>query len=378
MRSLQIIGLGAFCLLGPKAFTLAWNDSGRQLQSDDWRSIQEGIDGYPAGKMLEIAFRRTQEDVLEMFQWRSEFIAMLGVQPGPIVEREWKTLSSWPPMTGAGTWTGMTWWENQQAWHDMANMIFPSPVTGNWLATINTTLCHVRPNDQNFDLRTLAQSGEEVLELGILAFPAEEEAMFRTSLDAYLGQAESMAAETFTFDFFSNGAEYTPLTTAYNANGPPANDGSELWKVYMVVWESLSEYEEGVLALESAMESLKNSTVQEHSSIDVTYRSTSKVCCSSSRQCLLDPEECNVGVLGFQDTWAVSCAQCPQPCTTDYGMCSMLSSKTCFDIGGEVTQSCDAISSDVVAELDSSDGKMEHAFYTMSVVLSLAVGLLPV
>jgi hypothetical protein len=80
-------------------------DGSRNLQSgsDDWRSVLEGVDGYPAGNMLEIALRRTQPDKLEMFKWRSEFIAMLGVQPGPEVEREWKTISSWPPVTGGGT-----------------------------------------------------------------------------------------------------------------------------------------------------------------------------------------------------------------------------------------------------------------------------------
>ena len=149
-----------------KLFTLvalcacSWEMTNAQ---EDWRTVLEGVDGYPAGNMLEIALRRTQSDKEEMFKWRSEFIAMLGVQPGPLVEREWKSISSWPPLTGAGTWTGMTWWENQQAWHDMANMIFPSAVTANWLSTINMTLCHVRPDDPDFDLRTLAQSGAQVL-----------------------------------------------------------------------------------------------------------------------------------------------------------------------------------------------------------------------
>lgn len=78
-------------------------------QEDDWRNVLEGVDGYPAGNMLEIALRRTQDDKIEMFKWRSEFIAMLGVQPGALVEREWKSLSASPPLTGAGTWTGMTW-----------------------------------------------------------------------------------------------------------------------------------------------------------------------------------------------------------------------------------------------------------------------------
>ena len=56
---------------------------------DHWREIKEGVDGYPAGPMLEIALRRTHSDKLEMFRWRSEFISMLSVQPGSLVEREW-------------------------------------------------------------------------------------------------------------------------------------------------------------------------------------------------------------------------------------------------------------------------------------------------
>lgn len=317
----------------------------RDLQSDgsgDWRSVLEGVDGYPAGEMLEIALRRTQDDKLEMFKWRSEFIAMLGVQPGTEVEREWKTLSSQPTMTGAGTWTGMTLWENQQSWHDMANMIFPSPVTGNWLATINMTLCHVRPNDDDFDLRTLAQSGEEVLELGILAYPTEKEAVFEAALDSFLNASESSGAtDTYTFDFFSNGAINGPLTTAYNMNGMPDVDGSEGWKVYMAVWEARNAYEGAEDSRAALRKDLMATTVEEHSSVDVATRSTSKVCCLAAGGCLLDPEECNVGVLGMQDTWAASCSQCPQPCATDYGVCSMLSTKTCLDIGGEVKSTCD-------------------------------------
>lgn len=43
---------------------------------DDWRTVLESVDGYPAGNMLEIALRRTKENKLEMFKWRSEFIAI--------------------------------------------------------------------------------------------------------------------------------------------------------------------------------------------------------------------------------------------------------------------------------------------------------------
>jgi len=107
-------------------FAAAWLASAagqnNGTETNDWRLIQEGVDGYPAGHMLEIALRRTQDDKMEMFKWRSEFITMLGVQSGPLVEREWNSQLAWPPLTGAGTWTGMTWWENQQSWHDMANM----------------------------------------------------------------------------------------------------------------------------------------------------------------------------------------------------------------------------------------------------------------
>jgi len=315
-----------------------------RAQNTDWRAHLEGVDGYPAGNMLEIALRRTQPDKEEMFKWRSEFISMLGVQPGPLVEREWKTLSSWPTMTGSGTWTGMTWWENQQAWHDMANMIFQSPVTANWLATINMTLCHVRPDDADFDLRTIAQSGSEVLELGIMAYPTDGESDFRSALDGYLaGVAANGANGTYTFDFFSNGYINGPLTVAYNANGPPdPADGTESWKVYMVQWTSLDDYEAQVPVTNALLDALKNASVQEHSSIDVATRSTSRVCCTSGNQCLLDPEQCDVGVLGFQDTWALSCGLCPTPCKTDYGVCSMLSSKTCLDIGGTLVDSCEA------------------------------------
>ena len=51
-----------------------------------WRDTLEGADGYPAGKMFEISLQRTNKDQkLEMFQWNSEFIVMLGVT------RYWET-----------------------------------------------------------------------------------------------------------------------------------------------------------------------------------------------------------------------------------------------------------------------------------------------
>ena len=58
----------------------------------NWRDVKDGVGGYPAGPMLEIALRRTHSDKLEMFKWRSEFIAMLSAQPGPLVEREWHSI----------------------------------------------------------------------------------------------------------------------------------------------------------------------------------------------------------------------------------------------------------------------------------------------
>jgi len=198
------------------------------------------------------------------------------------------------------------------------------------------TLCHVHANDPNFDLATLAQSGDEVLELGILAYLPDSEAAFDAALELYLTSADTTGAMgTYTFDFYSNGAIYGPLTTHYNANGPPNADGSEMWKVYMVVWNSVEDYESAALNNEE----LKAATVQEHSSIDITTRSTSHVCCKTD-QCVLDPEECNVAVLGSQDTWASNCVQCPGPCATDYDVCSLLSMKTCLDIGGTIKESC--------------------------------------
>ena len=323
---------------------------------DDWRNILDGVDGYPAGNMLEIAVRRTQPDKEEMFKWRSEFISMLSVQPGPLVEREWKSLSSWPPLTGAGTWTGMTWWENQQAWHNMANMIFPSPVTANWLATINMTLCFARPDDPEFDLRTLAQSGGQVLELGIMAYPTSNQ-NFQSALDAYLAVLnDNGSTGTYQFSLFSNGAINGPFTTTYNANGPPNTDGTESWKVYMAEWKTLADYEMQIDASKSLLDAVKAESTEEHSSIDIATRSTSLVCCKPENQCVLDPEECNVGVLGGGDTWASNCGQCPSPCKTGYGICSMLSSKTCLDIGGTLASSC---SEEVVGTMDVEDPSNE-------------------
>ena len=313
----------------------------------DWRETKEGVDGYPAGPMLEIALRRTHSDKLEMFKWRSEFISMLSAQPGPLVEREWHSISGTPENTGAGTWTGMTWWENQQRWHDMANMLFPSPVTSNWLRTIHMTLVFVKPMDDRFDLRTLAQSGEQVLELGLLVLPTTEAGdreVAQSSAAEYLQAIADGGAETFRFDVYPNPMGFNgPFTAAYNQNGPPAMDGEE-WYVYMATYESLDARDElhRKRVVRRSLDGLLDAVVAECSDIQVMTRSTSKVCCKANNMCALDPNECSVGVLGSGDTWAGNCNQCPRPCETGYGVCSMLSPKTCSDVGGKLVDACPA------------------------------------
>src|SRR5579872_6128134 len=202
----------------------------------NWRDIKDGVGGYPAGPMLEIAVRRTHSDKLEMFKWRSEFIAMLSAQRGPLIEREWHSIWGLPENLGAGTWTGMTWWENQQKWQDMANMLFTSPVANKWLQTLDMTLIFVKPLDSHFDLHTLAQSGAQVLELGLLVFPATggNDAAVETYLDAL----KKNGVETYRFAIYPNPSGfYGPYTVAYNKNGPPASKG-EKWFVYMASYES--------------------------------------------------------------------------------------------------------------------------------------------
>ena len=312
---------------------------------ENWRDIKEGVDGYPAGPMLEIALRRTHSDKLEMFKWRSEFISMLSVQPGSLVEREWHSISGIPANTGAGTWTGMTWWENQQRWQDMANMLFPSPVTGNWLQTIHMTLIFVKPLDQDFDLRTLAQSGEEVLELGLLVFPTtspSDSGMGDHAATRYLQTLENNRADVYEFDIYPNpGGLYGPYTAAYNANGPPSGEGEE-WFVYMATYESKDVRDDihSRREVNQAFEALEAAIVNEHSDIQVMKRSTSKVCCKAAGICSLDPDDCEVGILGGGDTWAGNCSECPKPCVTGYNVCSRLSSKTCLDVGGTLVETC--------------------------------------
>lgn len=308
---------------------------------DGWRSVQEGVDGHIAGPMLEIALRRTHGDRLEMFRWRSEFISMLSAQPGPLVEREWHSIEGTPENTGAGTWTGMTLWENQQSWHDMANMLFPSPVTQNWLQTIHMTLVFVRPQDAEFDLRTLAQSGEEVLELGILAFDSGARDTAVAQANSYLDALATHAVETYRFDVYPNpqGA-IGPYTAAYNENGPP-NEGED-WYVYMASYESA----DGRSAVHSradvrdAFTALQEAVVADHSDIQIMRRSTSMVCCQASGMCSLDPDVCEVGMLGSGDTWAGNCNQCPRPCITGYDVCSRLSPQTCAEVGGTPVDAC--------------------------------------
>ena len=290
--------------------------------------------------MLEIALRRVHADKLEMFKWRSEFVAMLSAQPGPLIEREWHSVLSLPANTGAGTWTGMTWWENQQRWQDMANIIFPTPVAANWLKTLDMTLVFVKPLDSRFDLHTLAQSGGQVLELGVLAFPGSDakEAMgddFNPAR-AYLEALRKNGAEPYRFSIYKNAAGLiAPYTVAYKKNGPPDANG-ERWFVYMVSYESAEARArlQSIDAVRRGFETLSNSMVKEHSDIQVMTRTTSQVCIKGKTNTYsLDPDECHVGMMGSGDTWAGSYGERPQPCMTDYNVYSQLPPKTC-DAGG--------------------------------------------
>lgn len=312
---------------------------------EHWREISEGVDGYPAGAMLEIALRRTHGDRLDMFRWRSEFISMLSAQPGALVEREWESVMGIPANTGAGTWTGMTLWENQQRWHDMANMLFPSPVTRNWLETIHMTLIFVKPLDPDFDLRTLAQSGEEVLELGVLVVPAfegDDPEIGRNAAGAYLDAVEAAGAHAYRFEIYPNPMGFNgPYTAAYNQNGMPDADG-EAWHVYMVAYESADSRSalHRDADVSGAFEALQAATVRARSDIQLMTRSTSKVCCRADNACSVDPDDCSVGILGMGDTWAGNCGQCPRPCETASGACSSLSPATCAAVGGAPVSAC--------------------------------------
>jgi hypothetical protein len=337
---------GIFLLIGQLAIgaavgqTLSPMTGSSQLPTN-WRDIKDGVGGYPAGPMLEIAVRRTHSDKLEMFKWRSEFIAMLSAQPGPLIEREWQSVLSLPANTGAGTWTGMTWWENQQRWQDMANLLFPTPVAEKWLKTLDMTLVFVKPLDSKFDLHTLAQSGGQVLELGLLVFPTsgttaavgDDPAAAQTYLDAL----KNNGAETYQFAIYKNPTGFIgPYTVAYNKNGPPGATG-EKWFVYMATYES-AETRARLQSLDEvrrAFEALTNSMVKEHSDIQVMTRTTSQVCIKSKTHTYsLDPDDCHVGVMGSGDTWAASYSERPQPCITDYNVYSQLPPKTCDAVGG--------------------------------------------
>jgi hypothetical protein len=308
----------------------------------NWRDIKDGVGGFPAGPMLEIALRRTTSDKLEMFKWRSEFISMLSAQPGPLVEREWHSIWGLPENTGAGTWTGMTWWENQQKWQDMGNMLFTTPVAANWLKTLNMTLIFVKPLDSRFDLHTLAQSGAQVLELGLLVFPASG-ANDAAAAETYLDTLKKNGVETYRFVIYPNPSGfYGPYTVAYNKNGPPASKG-EKWFVYMASYESpdVRTRLQSSDDVRSAFLRLMDSMVKEHSDIQVMTRTTSQVCIKKkTNECSLDPDDCKVGVMGGGDTWAASCGERPQACVTDYNVCSQLSPRTCAAVGGKRVDAC--------------------------------------
>lgn len=341
------VGLSLLISLSAASTALAQNSAsvtGSTELPANWRDIKDGVGGYPAGPMLEIALRRTLSDKLEMFKWRSEFIAMLSAQPGPLVEREWHSIWGLPENLGAGTWTGMTWWENQQKWQDMANMLFTSPVAEKWLQTLNMTLIFVKPLDNHFDLHTLAQSGAQVLELGLLVFPATG-ANDAAAVETYLDTLKKNGVETYRFAIYPNPSGfYGPYTVAYNKNGPPASKG-EKWFVYMASYESPDARTRLQSAddIRRAFEGLTNSMVKEHSDIQVMARTTSQVCCKKTNACSLDPDVCEVGIMGGGDTWAGSCGECPQPCMTDYNVCSRLSPKTCLDVGGKLVDACPSL-----------------------------------
>jgi hypothetical protein len=313
----------------------------------DWRDIKDGVGGYPAGHMLEIALRRTHADKLEMFKWRSEFIAMLSAQPGPLIEREWHSISGIPENTGSGTWTGMTWWANQQSWQDMANTVFTSPVAAKWLQTLDMTLIFVKPLDSNFQLSTLSQSGSQVLELGLLVFPdqggKDDTDHSADAAKTYLRALKQNGVETYQFAIYPNPTGFLgPYTVAYNKNGPPDTKG-EKWFVYMANYETA----EARTRLQSASEvrlafaDLGKSMIREHSDIQVMARTTSQVCIKkTTNECSLDPDECHVGIMGGGDTWARSCGERPQACVTNYNVCSNLSPATCAAVGGKRVDAC--------------------------------------
>jgi hypothetical protein len=72
-------------------------------------------------------------------------------------------------------------------------------------------------------------------------------------------------------------------------------------------------------------------------------RTTSQVCIKASGECSLDPDDCHVGMMGSGDTWARSCGERPQPCMTDYDVCSRLSPRTCALVGGQRIDACPSL-----------------------------------
>lgn len=352
LRMAFAFAAGACLLIGPLAANPVFGQTysavtGSSQLPANWRDIKDGVGGYPAGPMLEIAVRHTHADKLEMFKWRSEFIAMLSAQPGPLVEREWHSIWSLPENTGAGTWTGMTWWENQQKWHDMGNMLFSTPIAAKWLQTLDMTLIFVKPLDSNFDLHTLAQSGKQVLEIGLLVFPASSADATAgndpTAAQTYLDALKKNGAATYKFAIYSNPAGLNgPFTVAYKNNGLPDTTG-ETWFVYMASYESAEARTrlQSTDEVHRTFEALTTSMVKEHSDIQVMTRTTSQVCIKeTTHACSLDPDDCHVGVMGSGDTWASSCGERPQACMTTYNVCSQVSPRTCDAVGGRRLDAC--------------------------------------
>jgi hypothetical protein len=223
----------------------------------------------------------------------------------------------------------------------MANLLFSTPVAENWLKTLDMTLVFVKPLDPNFDLHTLGQSGAQVVELGLLVFPTsggnaavgDDPAAAQTYLDAL----KKAGAETYRFAIYRNPTGLIgPYTVAYNENGPPDATG-EKWFVYMATYESAEARTrlQSTDEVRRAFEVLINSTVKQHSDIQVMTRTTSQVCIKSkSNTYSLDPDDCHVGVMGSGDTWAASYGERPQSCVTAYNVKSQLPPRTCDAVGG--------------------------------------------
>ena len=193
-------------------------------------------------------------------------------------------------------------------------------------------------------LAAVDEAGAQVLEMGLLVFPATG-ANDTAAAETYLDTLKKSGVETNRFAIYPNPSGfYGPYTVAYNKNGPPASQG-EKWFVYMASYESadvrtrLQSSDE----VRGAFERLTSSMVKEHSDIQVMARTTSQVCCKKTgNSCSLDPDDCKVGIMGGGDTWAGSCGECPQPCMTDYNICSRVSPRTCSLVGGKRVDACPA------------------------------------